>query len=87
VAVKLAVVEADATVTDAGTVSNALLLLNETETPPADAAFDIVTVQVELALELRVFGLQESWLTDGGAIREMPADWEPLLSVAVTEAF
>jgi len=86
VAVNVAVVDPDATVTDAVTVSNPLLLLSDTEAPPVPAAFDSVTVQVEPAPEVRLVGLQESCVTNAGATREMPADWELPFSDAVTEA-
>ena len=57
VAVKLAVVVPDATVTDAGIVS-AVLLPSESVTvePPVGAACDSVAVQVELPPELMVVG-------------------------------
>ena len=56
-AVKLAVVAPDATVTEGGTVS-AVLLLSESVTvePPGGAACDSVVVQVELPPELIVAG-------------------------------
>jgi len=86
VAVNVEVLEPAATLTDAGTVSNPLLLLSDTDTPPVPAAFDSVTVQDELAPEVRLVGAQESCVTNAGAIREMPADWELPFSDAVTEA-
>jgi len=45
VALKVAEVAAAATVTDAGTVSVALVLVRATVTPPAGAVWDRVTVQ------------------------------------------
>ncbi|MGD0669124.1 MAG: hypothetical protein ABSB23_16320 [Bryobacteraceae bacterium] len=66
VAVKLAVLKPLATVTDPGTVSVAALLVSVTETPPAPAAFDSVTVQVDVAPELRFMGAQASDVKAGG---------------------
>ena len=86
VAVNVAVVEPDATVTDTGTVSNPLLLLSETEAPPEPAAFDNVTVQDEPAPEVRLVGLQESWLTTDGPVREITAPCELPFNDAVTVA-
>jgi hypothetical protein len=48
VAVKLAVVEPAATVTEAGTVTDELLLARLTAKPPVDAAAFSVTVQLSL---------------------------------------
>jgi len=48
VAVKLAVVAPDATITDAGTVSAALFEESPTDEPPVAAACDKVTVQIEV---------------------------------------
>ena len=56
VAVKLAVVAPEATVTDAGTVRAALFEESPTEEPPADAARDSVTVQVVVPLEATEVG-------------------------------
>jgi len=86
VAVNAAVLEPAAILADAGTASNPLLLLSDTEAPPEPAAFDNVTVQDEPAPEVRLVGLQESCVTTVGATSEMPADWEPPFSDAVTEA-
>ena len=68
-AVKVAVVAAAATVTDAGTVSSALLLDSDTEEPPVGAALVKVTVQLLAALEFRLVGLQLSVDTSTGATR------------------
>jgi len=86
VAVNVVVVDPDATLTDAGTVSNPLLLLSDTEAPPVPAALDSVTVQVEPAPEVRLVGLQESWLTTGGPVSEMTAPCELPFNDAVTVA-
>ena len=58
VALKLAVVAAAATVTDAGTVSVLLVLVSVTLAPPAGAALVSVTVQVVEEFGARVDGLQ-----------------------------
>jgi hypothetical protein len=63
VAVKLAVVAPEATVTEAGTGSAALLDESPTEVPPAAAACDNVTVQVEVAPDTTDFGEHCSPLT------------------------
>jgi hypothetical protein len=86
VAVNVVLVDAAATVADAGTVSRPVVLLNETETPPVPAALDSVTVHVELAPELKLVGLQESWLTTVGATSEIPTDCELPFSEALTDA-
>ncbi len=51
-----AVVAPERTVTDAGTVRAALLADRATAVPPTGAAEEIVTVQVELAPEIRLVG-------------------------------
>ena len=79
VAVKLADVAPEATVTDAGTVSAAALLESVSATPPEPAACDSVTVQDEVPPELRLVGLQDSALTLSGASREIDAVCELLL--------
>jgi len=55
-AVNVAVVEAAATVAEAGTVTAELLLERATEEPPVGAACDSVMVQVEDAPEAMVEG-------------------------------
>ena len=59
VALNVAVAAPAATVTDAGTVSEALLLARVTADPPAGAVCDSVTVQVLTALWPRLAGLHE----------------------------
>jgi len=86
VAANVAVVDPEATVTDAGTVKSPLLLLSDTEAPPAPADLEMVTVQVELAPDIRLLGLQESWLTTGGAESAITAPCELPFSEAVTVA-
>ena len=83
VAVKVAVVAPDATVTDAGTVSDALLSDSVTVVT-AVAAFDSVTVQVLLAAEFRLVGEHVSDVSVTGATRLMVAVCDTPLSVAVT---
>jgi hypothetical protein len=70
VAVKVAVVLADATVTEAGTLSAPTLLESATVVPPA---CETVTVQVELPPEPRVEGAQLSAVRVTGAVRAMLA--------------
>jgi hypothetical protein len=71
VALKVAVVDPAATLTDAGTVSEALLLANVTLDPPVGATWVSVTVQVLTALCPRLAGLQvrPETRTDPGASR------------------
>jgi hypothetical protein len=57
VAVKVAVVAPESTVTEAGTVSRELLLASATADPPAGAVWLRVTVQVLEALWPRLVGL------------------------------
>ncbi len=65
VALKLTLVPPAATVTEAGTVSAALLSDTETTIPPLGAALDIVTVQVLTAPEANEEGLQARDVTVG----------------------
>ena len=60
VALKVAVMAAAATVTDAGAVSVALVLVRVTRAPPVGAALVKVTVQVLEAFGPRVAGRQAS---------------------------
>jgi len=64
VAVKLAVVAPDATVTDAGTVMAALFEDSVTKEPPAGAVCATVTVQVEVAPDAMLVGEQDNAETD-----------------------
>ncbi len=73
VAVKFAVVAPAATITDAGTVSVALVLVRVTMAPPVGAGWVRVTVQALEALGPRLVGLQASEKTSTGAIRLMVA--------------
>ena len=85
VAVKVAVVALEATVTDAGTVSSALL--SDTATVVAAVgALDRVTVHVLLAEEFRLVGEHTSEVSVTGATRLIVAVCDTPLKVAVTVA-
>jgi hypothetical protein len=71
VALKVAVVAAASTVTDAGTLRTALLLVRVTLAPPVGAAWVRVTVQVLVEFGPRLVGLQTSEETSTGATRLM----------------
>jgi hypothetical protein len=87
VALKVAVMAPAATVIDAGTVSEVLLLARATLEPPVGAAWVRVTVQVLTALCPRLVGLQVRVETcTAAASRLTVAVWELLPSVAVTVA-
>ena len=86
VALNIAVVEPAGTVTDAGTVSEALLLASVTLDPPAGAFWVSVTVQVLTALCPRVVGLHVTADTKIGAFRLIVDVCELLPRVAVTVA-
>ena len=86
VALKVAVVAPAVTVTDAGTVSEVLLLASVTLDPPAGAASFSVTVHVLTALCPRLVGLHATPETSTGASRLIVAVWELLPRVAVTVA-
>ena len=79
VALKVAVMAAAATVTDAGAVSVALVLVRVTAAPPVGAALVKVTVQVLEAFGPRLAGLQTSDETSTEAVRLMVALAELLL--------
>ena len=86
VAVKVAVVAAAATATEAGTVNSALLLESETDDPPVGAALERVTVQVEVAALARLAGVQANVDTVTGALRFRVAVREDPFKVPVTTA-
>ena len=86
VAPKVAVVAPTATVTEAGTVSDALLLASVTFDPPTGAVWVRVTVHVLTALCPRLVGLQARVETRTGASRLIVAVCELLPRVAVTVA-
>jgi hypothetical protein len=73
VALKLALAAPAATVTEAGTVSDALLLASVTVEPPVGAAWASVTVQALEAFGPRLAGLQDSEETTTGSNRLMVA--------------
>ena len=79
VALKVADVAAEATVTDAGTVRVELVLVRVTIAPPEGAALVSVTVQVLEELGPRLVGLQASEETSAAATRLMVALAELLL--------
>ena len=69
VALKVAELAAAATVTDAGAVSIALVLVRVTAAPPVGAIWVRVTVQMLEELGPRLVGLQTSEETRTGAAR------------------
>jgi hypothetical protein len=83
VAVKVAVVLAAATVTEAGTVSAPWLLESVTVAPPV---CETVTVQVDMAPEPRLDGAQLSLVRVIGAANAIVAVWVVPFRVAVTVA-
>jgi hypothetical protein len=83
VAVKLAVVLAAPTDTEAGTVSVAALSDKETVAPPV---FDTITVQVELAPDPRLAGVQLNPVTVTGVTSEIVVVLVLPFSVAVRVA-
>jgi hypothetical protein len=83
VAVKVAVVLPDPTVTEAGTVSAAALLNSVTVAPPV---FDTVTVQVALPPDARLAGLHVTPLSSTGATSEIVAVSVLPFSIAVMVA-
>ena len=86
VALNIAVVAPAATVTDAGTMSEALLLVKVTLEPPVGAVWVSVTVQMLTALCPRLAGLQPAPETSTGASKLIVAVLELLPRVAVTVA-
>ena len=86
IALNAAVVDPDATVTDAGTASEVLLLASVTLDPPAGAVWVSVTVHVLTALCPRLVGLHTTPETSTGASRLTAAVFELLPRVAVTVA-
>ena len=87
VAVNVLVVAPAATVTEAGTERSPLLLDSEIVAPPAGAAADKVTVQVDVALLARLVSVQPSDVSAGGGVRVKFACCELALYVAVTTPF
>jgi len=86
VALKLAVVAPATTVTNAGTVSKALLLASVTADLPAGAVWVSVTVHALTAPCPRFVGLQDTPETRTGAARAIVAVCELPPRVAVTAA-
>jgi hypothetical protein len=86
VALNVAVAAPAATVTDAGTVSEALLLASVTVDPPAGAVCAKVTVQPLTAFCPRLAGLHTTTDTSIGATKLIVAVFELPPSVAVTVA-
>ena len=86
VAVKVVLVDPEATVTDAGTVSEVVLLDKVTAAPPVPAAFDRVTVQLALPFELSEVGLHDTALTTVVADSVIDAVFVEPFSLAVTTA-
>jgi hypothetical protein len=84
VALKAVVLAPAAIVTDAGTASRVLLLLNVTVDPPVGAAAFKVTVHLLTPPGLRLEGLQVSVETRTGATRAIMKFCELLPRVAVT---
>ena len=86
VALKVAEVAAADTVTDAGTVRVAFVLVSATLAPPVGAVCVRVTVQVLDELGPTLVGLQDTPETTTGANRLIAAVCELLPRVAVTVA-
>jgi hypothetical protein len=86
VALKFAVVAPAATIIEAGTVSQVLLLSSATLDPPVGAAWVSVTVQLLTALWPRLVGLQVTPETRTPVSRLMVAVCELLPKAAVTVA-
>jgi len=79
VALKVVVMAAAATVTEAGAVRVAFVLVRVTAAPPLGAAWVRVTVQILVAFGPRLGGLQANEETSTGASRAMVALAELLL--------
>jgi hypothetical protein len=78
-AVNVADAAPDATLTDDGTDSAAVLLERATVTPPDPAGCDSVTVQFAIQPEFRLVGLQDTELTEAAASSDIDAICEPPL--------
>ncbi len=78
VAVKVAAVAPDGTVTEAGTVSKPLLLDSDTDAPPAGATWDKLAVQVDVPPLLTTDGAHDRELITAGAVRETVVVFDPL---------
>jgi hypothetical protein len=86
VALKVAAVAPAATVTEAGTVSEVLLLVSVTAVPPVGAVWVSVNVHVLTALCPRLVGAHATPETRTGARRLIVAVFELPPKVAVTVA-
>ncbi|MGB7136683.1 MAG: hypothetical protein WBD46_15440 [Acidobacteriaceae bacterium] len=86
VAVKAALVNPDATVTDAGRVNALLLLARETAVPPLGAADVSVTVQASLAAPVSELLLQETALSADAGLSVIANVFAALPAVAVNVA-
>lgn len=73
VAVKLAEVAPDPTLTEAGTVNAVTLLESVTVMPPAPAGCDSVTEHADVPPELRLAGVHDTRLTTVVTTSEMDA--------------
>lgn len=73
VAVKAAMLEPLETATDPGTLSAAVLLESVTTAPPDPAAFESVTVHVDVPPGVRLAGAQDNEPIDPGATRDRDA--------------
>jgi len=71
VVVKFAEVAPDVTFTEGGTVNAVALLDSAIVIPPEPAACDNVTEHADVPPELRLVGLQDTWLTVVGASSEI----------------
>ena len=76
VAVKVALEEPAATVTEAGTVRAARLLESDTAAPPEPAAADNVTVQVEVAPVAKLAGAQDNELKTRSPTARAKPSWK-----------
>ena len=89
VALKVADVAPAGTVTEAGTVRVALVLVSATEVPPTGAATFSVTLHVLEAFGARLVGLQANVesVTVTGATKPTVVVWEPPFRVLVIVTF
>jgi len=86
VAVKVALEEPAATVTEAGTRSAAVLVESDTAAPPEPAVFDNLTAQVDVAPAPRLLDPHDNELKTTGVTSKSEAFLEMPLKVAVTTA-
>jgi hypothetical protein len=86
VAVKVALLVPDATVTEVGAVSVLLLLEMAAVVPPVGAFFDVVTRHFVVPLPVTLAGVHDKPVTVFGADNDKVAVCDPPLRVAVTVA-